>query len=95
LKRELKVLKPDFIIFTTSTGQGYDRIIKEVFDDYKTDTSLYYKYNLWKFKSEKYNCTCYRTRHPNATKIKYADNDEHYSVKQYFEMIVKDIKSIN
>jgi len=90
-KKELEVLKPDFIIFTTSTGQGYDRIIKEIFNDYETDTSLYYKYNLWKFKSKIYGCTCFRTRHPNATRIKHAQGDEKYSVNEYYQMIVKDI----
>ena len=92
LKRELEILKPNFIIFTTSTGQGYDRIIKEVIDDYKTDKSLYCKYNLWKFKSEKYQCTCYRTRHPNATKIRHAKADKKYSVDDYFQMIIEDIQ---
>jgi len=43
-KQELAILKPDFIIFGTSTGQGYDSVIKEIFKDYKTDKKFHIKY---------------------------------------------------
>ena len=92
-KKELEVLKPDFVIFGTSTGQGYDRVIKEIFQDYKTDEKLYIKHNLWKFKSEKYNCVCYRTRHPNATNWKYDKPEDKMSIDQYYLKIIEDIKT--
>lgn len=91
-KQELDVLKPDFIIFGTSTGQGYDRVIKEIFKDYVTDKKFHIRYNLWKFKSEEYKCTCYRTRHPNATSWKCEKAEERMSIHGYYSKIVEDIK---
>ena len=92
-KKELIVLKPDFIIFATSTGQGYDRVIKEIFENYKTDKNFHIKHNLWKFKSEEYKCICYRTRHPNATNWKCEKPEDRMSIDQYYSKIIEDIKN--
>ena len=96
LQEEIKILKPNFIIFTTSTGQGYDRVIKESFNETYTDKSLYIEHNIWKFKTKLYdennsdiNCICYRTRHPNETSFK---GDDENTVQELYQLIMDDIK---
>jgi hypothetical protein len=85
-QKEFEILKPDFMIFATSTGSGYDQKIIDFFPQI-SDSEIIEPKNLWKFKIG--STICYRTRHPNATKFKGKK-----TVNQYYEDIIEDIKLI-
>lgn len=86
-QKEFEILKPDFMIFATSTGSGYDQKIIDFFPQKISDSEIIEPKNLWKFKIG--STICYRTRHPNATKFKGLK-----TVNQYYEDIIEDIKLI-
>jgi len=83
-KRELEIIKPDFIIFATS--YTYDKIIKEFFEDEITKSEVIESKSLWKFKIG--DITCYRTWHPSTIKYKATKNK-----LEYYTDIINDIKS--
>lgn len=86
-QKEFEILKPDFMIFATSTGSGYDKKIIDFFP-HISDSQIIEPKNLWKFKIG--STICYRTRHPNATKFKGKK-----TVNQYYEDIIEDVKLIS
>lgn len=85
-KRELEILKPDYIIFATS--YTYDKIIKEFFEDKITESEVIEPKSLWKFKVG--NITCYRTWHPSTINYKATKNK-----LEYYIDIINDIKLSN
>ncbi len=87
LKREIDILKPDFIVFVTATSQNtkeYDDIIKEVLEGYKTEKGSLIKGKYWKFTYD--NIICYRTQHPLS--YQFSKN----KTIDFYEKIVHDIK---
>ena len=85
-KKELKILKPDYIIFAVS--YTYDKVIKEFFEDEITDSNVIEPKSLWKFKIG--NTICYRTWHPST--IKYTAQKDKL---EYYKDIITDIKLSN
>jgi hypothetical protein len=83
-KRELEILKPDYIIFATS--YTYDKIIKEFFKNEIIESNVIEPKSLWKFKIG--DITCYRTWHPATIKYKAVKNK-----LEYYIDIIDDIKS--
>jgi len=88
---ELKILKPDIIIFVT--GASYDSDIKDFLTGYETiDVPI--KKRLWKFKYNliskdfKKDIICYRTIHPHYYRT-------HNNEKDYYQLIIDDIKNKN
>ena len=83
-KRELEILKPNYIIF--ATGYIYDKkVIKEFFKNEITDSNVIEPKSLWKFKIG--DITCYRTWHPSTRKYKATKNKLDYYID-----IINDIK---
>ena len=82
-KKELEILKPDYIIFATS--YTYDKIIKAFFKDEIKESEIIEPKSLWKFKIG--NTICYRTWHPSTICYKAAKNK-----LEYYQDIIKDIK---
>lgn len=83
-KKEIEILKPDFIIFATS--YTYDSIIKEFFGDEITNSNVIETHSLWKFNIG--NIICYRTWHPST--IKYKAKKSKF---EYYQDIIKYIQN--
>lgn len=82
-RKELEILKPDYIIFATS--YTYDDIIKEFLNDFITESEVIEKRSLWKFKVD--NITCFRTWHPST--ISYRAKKTKF---EYYQDIIANIK---
>ncbi len=82
---ELRILKPDYVIFAVS--YTYDKIIKYFFENIET-INIFEPKSLWKFKID--NTICYRTWHPSTIRYNAKKNK-----LKYYKDIIEDIKIQN
>jgi len=73
-RKELEILKPDYIVFATS--YTYDSVIKDFFADKINKSNIIEPKSLWKFNID--NTICYRTWHPSTIKYKATKNKLEY-----------------
>jgi hypothetical protein len=83
--KELKILKPDILIFVT--GSSYDKSIKNTLKEYET-IDVHITKRLWKFKYK--DIICYRTIHPHYYRLNHKKENNNY-----YNLIAEDIKQNN
>lgn len=99
LLEEIKILKPDAIVFVTATSTNlgkYDSAIKETFDNKYTNEKVIKSKELWifEYKLEEKDIKCYRTLHPLSYQYKKKEfKENHY--KTITDDINNDFKLFN